>query len=200
LKRLLTLVNKGLEQTNELWPAVRRAFAWVHRAAHILKNAEGLSERGVRLRLRALLGAMARHREKTGALAAAITHFLKTTRSYGPGLFHCYHGADLPRTNNDLEHLFGSSRHHERRATGRRNASPALVLRGSVRVLAATATRLRRRSGEELRPQDLGKWRTLREQLEARQQVRRQGLRFRRDPHAYLQDLEARLLQLALPS
>lgn len=193
-------MHKGLEQTRELWPAVRVAFAWVHQAARILKNADGLGEREVRLRLRGLLGAMARHREKAGPLAPAITHFLKTTRSYWPGLFHCYRIAELPRTNNDLEHLFGSNRYHERRATGRKTASAALVLRGSVRVLAATATRLRSRTAADLQPRDLVQWRGLREQLEARQQVRRGGLRFRRDPQAYLQDLEAQLLKLTLPS
>src|SRR3712207_9435478 len=59
-----------------------------------------------------------------------------------PGLFHCYAVPDLPRTNNGLEQLFGSQRYHERRATGRKAASPAAVLRGEVRLIAATATRL----------------------------------------------------------
>ena len=172
----------------------------MHQAARILRNKGGLGEREVRLRMRGLLGAMARHQEKAGPLAPATAHFLKTTRSYWPGLFHCYRIPDLPRTNNDLEHLFGSNRYHERRATGRKMASPALVLRGSVRVLAATATRLRSRSGEELQPRDPAQWRQLREQLEARQQVRRAGLRFRRDPQAYLRNLEEQLLKLALPS
>ncbi len=183
-----------------MWPDVRVAFAWVHRVAAILKNAEGQSEREVRLRLRGLLGAMARHQRKAGRLASAIGHFLKVTRSYWPGLFACYRIAGLPRTNNDLEHLFGAHRYHERRAMGRKVASPALVLRGSVRVLAATATRLRCPSASELQPRDLAQWRAQREQLEKRQQVRRCGLRFRRDPETYLEQLEARLLQLNLPS
>jgi hypothetical protein len=195
------LIRKGLEKTRDLWPAVRVAFAWVHRVAHILKNEDGLSEeREVRLRLRGLLGAMARHREKAGSLAAAITHVLKVTRSYWPGLFPCYRIPDLPRTNNDLEHLFGSNRFHERRATGRKVASPSLVLRGSVRLMAATATRVRPRSGVELQPKNPEQWRRLRQELEARQQVRRAGLRFRRDPQTYLQHLEEQLLKPALPS
>jgi len=36
----------------------------------------------------------------------------------------------------------GAARHLERRATGRKGASPALVVRGSVRVMAAVASRL----------------------------------------------------------
>ncbi len=179
---------------------MRRTYAWVHRAACILKNTEELSEAAVRRRMRGLLGAMTRHRTKAGRLEGAVGHFLKVTRSYWPGLFHCYRIADLPRTNNALEQLFGSNRFHERRTTGRKTASPALVLRGSVRLVAATATRLRRRGAAELQPRDLQKWKRLRQELEARRHVRRCGLRFRRDPDAYLQPLQTLLLKLILPS
>ncbi len=54
-------------------------------------------------------------------------------------MFHCYDVADLPRTNNELEHCFGSVRYSERRASGRRGAIAALVVRGPVRVLTALA-------------------------------------------------------------
>lgn len=193
-------MRKGLEQTQSLWPAVRVAFAWVHRAARILKNEKGLSARDLVRRFRALLGALSRHQAKAGSLAPALAHFLKVTRSYWPGLFHCYRVADLPRTNNALEQLFGSSRYHERRTTGRKVSSPALVLRGSVRLIAATATRLRSRSATDLQPRDPARWQRLRQQLQDRQETRRRGLRFRRDPQAYVQQLEAELLKLVLPS
>jgi hypothetical protein len=84
--------------------------------------------------------------------AAAIRHFRKVTRSYWPGLFHCYDVPDLPRTNNGLEQLFGSTRHPERRCTGRKAASPSLVLRGAVRIVAGLGTRTRRWAGYELAP------------------------------------------------
>ena len=150
--------------------------------------------------MRALLGAMARNREKAGALAPALERFLKVTRSYWPGLFHCYAVEGLPRTNNDLEQFFGSSRHHERRATGRKSASPALVLRGSVRLISGAATRVRSRTGPELQPRDPVRWKQLRHQLDARCHVRRCGFRFRRDPAAYLNALEEELNKLILPS
>ena len=54
------------------------------------------------------------------------------SKSYWPGLFRCYESVDLPRTNNELEHTFGSHRYHERRASGRRRASPGLVVMGSA--------------------------------------------------------------------
>jgi hypothetical protein len=74
----------------------------------------------VQHRFDGLLGAMLRHRDSAASLSEAIEHFGKVTRSYRPGLFHCYAVTNLPRTNNDLEHEFGSQRYHERRATGRK--------------------------------------------------------------------------------
>lgn len=176
------------------------AFPWVHTAARILNNAEALDAPQVQRRLQALLDVMARDREQAGALAPAVDHFLKVSRSYWPGLFHCYSVAGVPRTNNDLEQFFGSCRHHERRATGRKGASPGLVLRGPVRLLAGAATRQRRRSAAELQPRDPAGWKQQRQQLEARRQVRRRGLRFRRDPKEYLENLEEQLSKLGLLS
>ena len=179
---------------------MRVAFPWVHTAARILNNEEELNAPEVERRLQALLDVMARDREKAGALAPAVDRFLKVTRSYRPGLFHCYSVKGLPRTNNDLEQFFGSSRHHERRTTGRKRAPLGLVLRGSVRLVAGAATRLRTRSGAELQPRDLAQWKQLRQQLDTRCVIRRRGLRFRRDPKAYLGKLEEQADKLVLPS
>jgi hypothetical protein len=129
-----------------------------------------------------------------------MTHFLKVSRSYWPGLFHCYEVPGLPKTNNDLEHVFGASRYHERRCTGRKVASPTLVLRGPVRILAATMTRKQPFTGDALALSNREDWIVLRQRLEARRQQRVNGRRFRRHPEAYLAELEADLLKLTLPS
>jgi hypothetical protein len=181
-----------------MWPEVRRAFGWVHRAADILADGTG-GGAPVRQRLRGLLGAMCRHTASAGRLAPAAAHFVKVTRSYWPGLFACYDVADLPRTNNDLEQFFGAHRYHERRASGRRTACAGTVVRGSVRVVASAATRLRRVVAEDIVPADLGRWRSLRRDLEHRQSGRTLGRRFRRDPQAYLRNLEEALIKPALP-
>lgn len=117
------------------------AWHWVHKAAHILGNEDGASARVVQRRFDGLLGAMSRHGHHAGTLAPALERFAHVARRWHAGLFHCYDNAELPRTNNALEQLFGSYRYHERRTTGRKAASPATVLRGAVRLLAATATR-----------------------------------------------------------
>ncbi len=51
---------------------------------------------------------MARHAETAGVLRGAIGQFLKVTRSYWAGRFHCDDVPDLPRTDNALEPFFGS--------------------------------------------------------------------------------------------
>ena len=99
-----------------------------------------------------------------------------------------------------LEQLFGSQRYHERRATGRRAASPAAVLRGEVRLIAATATRLRPPSARDLGRVSQDRWRQLRERLDRRRHARTLRTRFRRDPDAYLTALEWQACQPALPT
>ena len=143
---------------------------------------------------------MRRHRDAVGALGEAVDHFLKVSRSYWPGLFQCYDTAGLPRTNNDLERVFGSHRYHERRATGRRGASPALVLRGSARLVAGLATRSREVTVTDLAGADRGAWGQLRAELEHRRERRVERRQFRRDPHGYLKALEHKLNQSRLPA
>src|SRR4051794_41642458 len=134
------------------------------------------------------------------SVRAGLKQFLKVTKSYWPGLFGCYTASDLPRTNNDLEHAFGSHRYHERRASGRRRASPGLVVMGSARVISSMATRLRPEEGLVLRSGYVPRWRELRAELEARRESRRKQHRFRHDPANYLRGLEQQCLQLLLPS
>jgi Transposase, Mutator family len=200
LGRLRRLLVKGVMETAGLWPAVRRDYAWVWRVAHLLGNEEGLGGREVRRRLGRVLRGMAQAVRRGGPSRGSLRHFVKVTRSYRPGLFHCYESPDVPRTNNDLEQLFGSHRHHERRSSGRKQASPGLVVRGSVRLVAGLLTRLA--PGKELSAgaSVLVKWRQVRAALERRQEARRKQRRFRKDPAAYLGQLENRLLKLGLPA
>jgi hypothetical protein len=202
LKRLGQLLRRGLEQTAALFPPVREAFKWVKRAARILKNPEQLPAAKVRRRLVQLLARMRKAAATADepSVAEDLRHFLKVTKSYWPGLFACYASPDLPRTNNDLEHAFGSHRYHERRASGRRRASPGLVVMGSTRVISSLATRLRPEEGLVLRPGYVPRWQELRAELDARRESRRKQRRFRHDPASYLTVLEQKCLQLLLPA
>jgi len=178
-----------------MWPAIRVAYRWVHRAARLLENEDELTGAEVRQRMDDLLAEIRDDQATVGTLQPAIAHFLKVSASYWPGLFHCYDIPGLPRTNNPLEQCFGSVRYHQRRASGRIHASAATVVRGSVRALAATVTRLHVFGEYDLRHPHLGRWRDLRQSLELRHEARRQQGRFRKDPATYLAALEVRLLK-----
>ena len=200
MKKLRSLLVKGLDRTRSLWPDIRRNFRWVHAAARILKNTAGRAADDVETRYTRLLAEWRDRRETCGTLGDAVDRFLKVTDSYRPSLFHYLEVPGLPATNNDLEQFFGAQRHHERRTTGRKVASPSLVVRGPVRILAATLTRLAPVSAADLAAVDVAIWRQTRERLRQRHHARVMRARFRRNPAAYLADLEQRAFQQqALP-
>ena len=193
-------MRHGLETTAPRWPPIQTAYALVHQAAHLLATHAGLDAAAVRQAYQEqVLVPLRTHAVQLGPLASAATHCAKVTASYWPGRFCCSAVPDLPRTNNDLEQYFGAARHAERRATGRKGASPALVVRGAVRVVALMATRQHPLSPAELRPRDSAAWKALRQRIDARHHTRRAQARFRRDPATYLATLEAHLLKPTLP-
>jgi hypothetical protein len=74
-----------------------------------------------------------------------------------------------------------------------------MVVRGSMRVIAAIATPPEGFIAADIRPTYVEGWRSLRASLEKRRESRRAQLRFRRVPQAYLSRLEDQLLKQALP-
>ena len=202
LRNLRSLLQRGLEQTAALWPPLRAAYQWVHRVARWLEHKQQLPAKELRQRLSRLRGRIrgAASQAKDEAVREQLQQFEKVTKSWWPGLFHCYTSSVIPRTNNDLEHLFGSHRYHERRASGRKVASPGLVVQGSVRVVASLATRLRPEEGLNLRTGYVEDGRRLRGELDKRRESRRKQRRFRRDPASYLRQLEEHCLSPSLPT
>ena len=192
-------MKRALAQTAALWQPIARSFKWVHQAAKILQNEAQLCGRRVRRRFQGLLGGMARWKPQAAPLVGAIDHFLKVTRSYWGGLFHCYDIEHLPRTNNDLEQTFGKWRHHQRRCSGQKVAPATAVTRGSVQLTSALATQQKPFSASELATVPHEQWQQLRSTLRQHQQKRVQQRQFRRSPQTYLAPLEQKLLQLALP-
>ncbi len=188
------ILSKGLEQTAALWTPIAITYNWIHEAAKILDNQVGLDASLVQLCFQALLNAMSACRGAAGYLESGILHFLKVTSSYWPGLFHCHSVPGLPRTNNDLEQIFGRVRHHQRRCTGRKVAPASLVLRGSVQLVACIATQIRTFQPQQLASISIPDWRKLRSGLKQHQINRVKQLRFRRSPVNYLTDLESQLL------
>jgi hypothetical protein len=145
---VLRPVERGLTETAARWPSIAAAYARVFRATQILNNDGQAPAAAVRWRYRQLLIGMQDTTADPGTdptVTGWYATFLKVTASYGDTIFRCYDHPELglPRTNNDLEQLFGSVRYHERRASGRKQVAPTLLLRGRARVLAGVSTRLR---------------------------------------------------------
>jgi hypothetical protein len=182
-----------------LFTPVTVAYNWIHKAAKILDNEDGLDAMGVKRCFRAFLASMSRWKHKAGTLTSGVAHFVKITHSYWSGLFHCYEVEGLPRTNNDLEQAFGVLRHHQRRCTGRKVAPSSLVIRGSVQLASAITTALHPFCARDLSQVSVQAWLQLRSGLRHHQLARIKQLRFRRDPQVYLASLETQLLQLTLP-
>jgi hypothetical protein len=189
------IIERALAETAVLWEPIQRAYRWVHAAAHVLTNPDNHARATVRQDFTRVLHSIGVTKRHCGTLEDALNHFLKVTRSYSRGLFHCYDDPAIPRTNNDLEQYFGQYRYHERRATGRKRGAPNAVLHGPVRVVAAAVTRLRPVPAAELAPQDRQRWQQLRQAVRERFARRAQGRRFRRDPDAYLAQLEETALK-----
>jgi hypothetical protein len=186
-------LKKGLQGGETDWETLECVYSWVHHLAQVLDETKDLSVEERQLGFQIILLHMQSHAPQlSGAWPKAIAHFLKVTQSYGPHLFFCYQVPDLPRTNNDLEQSFGQVRFHERRATGRKGALPGLVVHGAVRLHLFTA--------QQLAPSTIQAWRDLRAQVSFRQESRCKQSRFRKDPAAYLADLEAKLLKESLRS
>jgi len=73
------------------------------------------------------------------------------------------------------------------------------VVRGSVRLIAGAGTRLAPPSGRDLARVDRVRWQGIRKSLDRRRHIRTLQSRFRRNPDAYLADLESQARQLTLP-
>lgn len=101
------ILTKGLQATAAFWPPLKQAYALVYQAAHILSNEQHDTAALVKERYLAFVTHMQEQKTTLGELSTAIDHFAKITGNFAPSLFHCYDVADLPRTNNDLEHCCG---------------------------------------------------------------------------------------------
>ena len=193
------ILATGINYNVAHWSELTLAMKWVQQTATILDNEEQLPRLFVQQRLGAWIVFMSDQKTQLGSLSDSITHLLKIPRSYWSGLFHCYQVEHLPKTNNDLEQVFGAFRHHTRRTTGRKKAPASMIIRGSARLIAAVATRITTFTAQDLALVDLGAWRHQRSPLESLRQTRLQQRHFRRDPDNYLLELETKLLQSILP-
>lgn len=199
MNQLQQCLHRGLEATAPLWPELVIAHGWLGEAAYLLANPDGAHSAMVQARYAILLADIQQEAAPTPQLQRMAAEFAKVTARYGTQLFPCYDVAGLPRTNNDLEQLFGGVRHHLRRATGQKKAPVSLVVCGVTRLPAVVASRTHRFIAADLVPPNLERWRAKRILLKQRRLPRLLGRRFRQDPEAYLRKLEEHSVKLSLP-
>src|SRR5207247_6358793 len=65
-----------------------------------------------------VLGSLAERTELSPWLCSVREHLWGVSERYWRGLFVCYDLVGVPRTNNDLEGLFGATRRHIRQQSG----------------------------------------------------------------------------------
>jgi Transposase, Mutator family len=110
---------------------LRHGAAWLRDIAYILEPspAQPPSAAHVAGQLRGYLDTVLRLPEVTPTLSAFGLHLDKVSRSYWPGLFHCYDVPSVPRTNNELESHFRDTGHRLLRTTGQQGLTQRTLQR-----------------------------------------------------------------------
>jgi hypothetical protein len=146
------------------------------------------------LRLRCLTGGV------PGWLRPPVEHLVAVLRRLGPGLYRCYDVPGLPRTNNTMEQFYRRLKSGQRRITGRQRTAASVVGLGGGAVYATTASAIPEAALlRRLAAVPAADWQHDRVTLRAHHDRQAQRRRFRRDPAAYLADLEGRWAALAHP-
>lgn len=68
----------------------------------------------------------------TPVLVGFRRHLQKVSRSYWPGLFHCYDHTDIPRTNNGMESHFRDTQRRVLRTTGQKGRTRRILHRSGA--------------------------------------------------------------------
>src|SRR5262245_33985469 len=110
---------------------LRHGAAWLRDIAYILEPspAQPPSAAYVAGQLRGYLDTVLRLPEVTPTLSAFGLHLDKVSRSYWPGLFHCYDMPSVPRTNNGLESHFRDTSRRLLRTTGQQGLTQRMLQR-----------------------------------------------------------------------
>lgn len=132
--QLLTLhhgLHTALRSAQATYSILRETADWLEHIATLLdpEHNPGRSGEQVRLDLFTYLAKIQSARFRDPLLRNAFRSILKTTRSYVPGLFHCYDVPNLPRTNNDRENDFRTLGRRLLRTTGQKGLTLRIIQR-----------------------------------------------------------------------
>src|SRR5205823_11168772 len=122
LAQLYQGLQAALSPFAETFQELQQGGAWLRDIAYILEPAatQPMSAAHVAGQLRSYLDTVLRWPKVTPTVSAFGRHLDKVSRSYWPGLFHCYDVPGLPRTNNELESRFRDTGRRLLRTTGQK--------------------------------------------------------------------------------
>jgi hypothetical protein len=124
-------LQTALHSAQATYSIVREAADWLENIAALLNPEQNPTRSGIQVRqdLFVYLVKIHSHPFRDPMLRNSFRIILKTTRSYAPGLFHCYDIPDLPRTNNDRESDFRTLGRRLLRTTGQKGLTLRIVQR-----------------------------------------------------------------------
>ena len=131
LAQLYQGLQAALSPLAQTYQALQQGAAWLRDIAYILEPTAPQAVRGAQVagQLRAYLDTVLRWPDVTPTFYAFGRHLDKVSRSYWPGLFHCYDVPGLPRTNNELESHFRDTGRRLLRTTGQKGLTQRTLQR-----------------------------------------------------------------------
>src|SRR5215813_1347365 len=131
LAQLYRGLRAALSPFAETYHALHQGAAWLRDIAYILEpvTTHPLSAEDVAGQLHSYLDTVQRQPEVPPILATFSRHLDTVSRSYWPGLFHCYEVSGLSRTNNELESHFRDTRRRLLRTTGQQGQTQRTLQR-----------------------------------------------------------------------
>jgi hypothetical protein len=131
LAQLYQGLQEALAPFAQTYQTFQQGAAWLRDIAYILQPTASEAMRGkqVARQLRAYLDTVLRWPEIMPTFSVFGRHFDKVSRSYWPGLFHCYDMPGLPRTNNELESHFRDTSRRLLRTTGQKGLTQRTLQR-----------------------------------------------------------------------
>ena len=131
LAQLYQGLQSALAPFAQTYQTFQQGAAWLRDIAYILEPTASPAVWGEQVagQLRAYLDTVLRWPQVPPSLEAFGRHLDTVSRSYWPGLFHCYDVPDLPRTNNELESRFRDTRRRLLRTTGQKGLTQRTLQR-----------------------------------------------------------------------
>jgi hypothetical protein len=142
LAQLVQGLQSALSPLDQTYQEVQQGAAWLHDIAYILEPTPAArSAEQVATQLRGYLDTVRSRPDLPPSVQQVGAHLDKVSRSYWPGLFHCYDVPGLPRTNNELESRFRDTSRRLLRTTGQKGLTQRTLQRqGAWELLPRPST------------------------------------------------------------